>query len=113
MRMTRKLVVSEFVTLDGVMEDPGGAEQDQNGFGDRMNSMPKYVVSSTLTGPTWANTHVIRLEDVEDLEGNLLVAGSQQLVQALFEHRLVDELRLVLYPTAIGRGKRLYEVPVD
>jgi dihydrofolate reductase len=161
--MNRRIVVSEFVTLDGVMEDPGGAEKDRNGFGgwafrfdrgeagdrfkldelleadalllgrttyegfaaawpsmtdeqgfaDKMNSMPKYVVSSTLTEPTWSNTTVIGLEDVEGLEGAVLVAGSQRLVQALFERRLVDELRLVLYPTAVGRGKRLFDVPAD
>jgi dihydrofolate reductase len=161
--MNRRIVVSEFVTLDGVMEDPGGAEQERNGFGgwafradrgeagdrfkleelqaadalllgrvtyegfaaawpsmtdeqgfaDKMNSMPKYVVSSTPTEPTWANTTVIGLEDVEDLEGNVLVAGSQQLVQTLLEHELVDELRLVLYPTAVGRGKRMFDVPAE
>jgi dihydrofolate reductase len=155
MRMMRTIVVSEFVTLDGVMEDPGGAEggrggwafrfergdegnkfkfdelmaadamllgrrtydgfaaawpsmTDEAGFADKMNSMPKYVVSSTLTDPTWANTTVIRLEDVEDLEGNILVAGSGQLVQTLLEHRLVDEIRLVVYPTVLGGGKKLF-----
>lgn len=163
MCMSRRIVVSEFVTLDGVMEDPGGAEKEQNGFGGwafrfdrgdagdrfkleelqeadalllgrvtyegfaaawpsrtdevgfagKMNAMPKYVVSSTLRDPTWANTTVIGLEEIEGLDGRLLVAGSQQLVQALFQHRLVDELRLVLYPTSIGKGKRLYEVPAD
>jgi len=161
--MTRRIVVTEFVTLDGVMEDPGGAEKEQNGFGgwaftfdrgqagdrfkfdelmeadalllgrrtyegfaaawpsmtdeqgfaEKMNSLPKYVVSSTLADPAWANSRVIGVEEIEDLEGTMLVAGSQQLVQALFEHRLVDELRLVLYPTAVGAGKRLFEVPVD
>jgi dihydrofolate reductase len=161
MRMLRTIVVSEFVTLDGVMEDPGGAEgtpfggwafrfergdagnafkfdelmaadalllgrktyegfaaawpsmTDEQGFADKMNSMPKYVVSSTPTEPAWANTTVIGLEDVEDLEGNVLVAGSQQLVQTLLEQGLVDELRLVLYPTAVGRGKRMFDVPAD
>jgi len=86
---------------------------DEAGFADKMNSMPKYVVSSTLTEPTWANTTVIGLEDIEDLEGNILVAGSHQLVQALLEHRLVDTVRLVLYPTALGSGKKLFEVPSD
>jgi dihydrofolate reductase len=159
--MTRRIVVTEFVTLDGVMEDPGGAEgtpfggwafafdrgdagdrfkldellaadaqllgrktydgfaaawpsmQDEQGFADTMNSMPKYVVSSTLTEPAWANTRVIGLEDIEDLEGTILVAGSNQLVQTLFEHGLVDELRLVLYPTVLGQGKRLFGAPAD
>src|SRR3954454_202309 len=159
MRMMRTIVVSEFVTLDGVMEDPGGAEggrggwafrfergdegdkfkldellaadalllgrrtydgfaaawpsmTDEQGFAEKMNSMPKHVVSSTLSDPAW-NASVIGLEDIEDLEGNLLVAGSQQLVQTLFEHQLVDEVRIVLYPTALGSGKKLFEVPVD
>src|SRR4051794_897922 len=149
MRMMRTIVVSEFVTLDGVREDPGGAEgipgggwafrfergddgdkfkfeelmaadamllgrktydgfaaawpsmTDEQGFADKMNSMPKYVVSSTLAEPAWANTTVIGPDDIEDLEGNILVAGSCRLVQTLLEHRLVDEIRLVLYPTVL------------
>ena len=156
-----RIVVTEFVTLDGVMEDPGGAEgtpfggwafrfdrgdagnrfkqeelmaadaqllgratydgfakawpsmTDEYGFAEKMNGMPKYVVSSTLTDPTWNNTTVIGLEDVEGLDGNLLVAGSQQLVQALLARRLVDRVRLVLYPTALGAGTKLFEVPAD
>src|SRR3954451_2577871 len=159
--MSRNIVVTEFVTLDGVMEDPGGAEgtpfggwafqfergeagnrfkfdelmaadaqllgrktydgfakawpsmTDEQGFADKMNTMPKYVVSSTLQDPTWPNTTVIGLGDIEDLEGNILVAGSHQLVQTLLEHRLVDEVRLVLYPTAVGGGRKLFEVPAD
>jgi dihydrofolate reductase len=158
--MNRRIVVSEFVTLDAVMEDPGGSEgtphggwafkfergdagdrfkldeltdadtlllgrktyegfaaawptiTDEQGFAEKMNSMPKYVVSSTLAEPTWNATR-IGLEDIEDLDGNLLVAGSQQLVQTLFEHKLVDEVRLVLYPAALGGGKRLFEVPAE
>ena len=157
----RQITVTEFVTLDGVMEDPGGAEgspfggwafkfdrgdagnrfkleellaadaqllgrktyegfakawpsmTDEQGFAEKMNGMPKYVVSSTLTEPTWNNTTVIGLEDVEGLDGNLLVAGSHQLVQALLERRLVDRVRLVLYPTAVGDGKKLFDVPAD
>jgi dihydrofolate reductase len=159
--MSRRIVVTEFVTLDGVMEDPGGAEgtpfggwafkfdrgdagnrfkldelhgadaqllgrktyegfaeawpsrTDEAGFAERMNSMPKYVVSSTLRDPAWNNTTVIGLDDVEMLEGTILVAGSQQLVQALLARKLVDELRLVLYPTSLGAGRPLFEVPVD
>jgi dihydrofolate reductase len=158
--MNRRIVVSEFVTLDGVMEDPGGAEgspfggwafkfdrgdagnqfkqdelmaadalllgrktyegfaaawpsiTDDDGFAEKMNSMPKYVVSSTLAEPTWNATR-INLDDIEDLDGNLLVAGSQQLVQTLFEHKLVDEVRLVLYPAALGVGKKLFAVPAE
>ena len=161
--MNRRILVTEFVTLDCVMEDPGCAEREQTGFGgwafrfdrgdagnqfkqeelmaadaqllgrvtfdgfakawptmtddygfaEKMNSMPKYVVSSTLRDPEWNNSTVISLDDVEQLEGTILVAGSNQLVQALFERGLVDELRLVVYPTVVGRGKRLLDVPVD
>src|SRR3569833_2703364 len=129
--MSRHITVTEFVTLDGAMEDPGGAEAtsfggwafkfergdkgdrfklgellaanaqllgrktyegfakawpsmtDEQGFADKMNGMPKYVVSSTLTDPTKNNTTKIGIEDVEELDGNLLVAGSHQLVQTL------------------------------
>ena len=157
----RKLVVSEFVTLDGVMEDPGGAEKtpfggwafraergpegdrykldelmaadilllgrktyegfaaawpsmtDEAGFADKMNSMRKAVVSETLTEPTWANTEVIGLGDIDDLKaeggGDILVAGSASLVATLLEHDLVDELRLMIFPSIAGRGKRLFD----
>jgi dihydrofolate reductase len=159
--MSRRIVVTEFVTLDGVMEDPGGSEatpfggwafkfergdagnrfkleelqeadaqllgrktyegfaqawpgrEDEAGFADKMNSMRKYVVSSTLRDPEWNNSQVIGLDDVASLEGTILVAGSHQLVQALFERKLVDEVRLVLYPTVLGAGKKLFEVPAD
>ena len=159
--MSRRIVVTEFVTLDGVMEDPGGSEgtpfggwafkfergdagnrfkleelqeadaqllgrktyegfaqawpgrEDEAGFADKMNSMRKFVVSSTLRDPEWNNSQVIGLDDVASLEGTILVAGSHQLVQALFERKLVDEVRLVLYPTVLGAGKKLFEVPAD
>jgi dihydrofolate reductase len=159
--MSRQIVVTEFTTLDGVMEDPGGAEgtpfggwafrfdrgdagnrfkmeelvgadaqllgrktyegfaeawpdrTDEQGFAEKMNTMPKYVVSSTLTEPTWQNTTVIGIDDVATLEGNILVAGSHQLVQGLLERGLVDRVRLVLYPTALGAGKKLFDVPAD
>jgi dihydrofolate reductase len=159
-----KLVVSEFVTLDGVMEDPGGAESldrggwafrfdrgadgdafklaelmeaealllgaatyrgfaaawpgrsDEQGFADRMNSMPKLVVSTTVTGEEWENTTVLsgdvagEIAKLRDREGgNLLVAGSRQLVQLLVAHDLVDELRLMIFPVVLGAGKRLFE----
>jgi dihydrofolate reductase len=155
------VVVTEFITLDGVIEDPGGSEgferggwafqfergpegdkfkldelmaaeaqllgrrtyegfaeawpsrNDEMGFADRMNSMPKYVVSTTLEDPTWNNTTV--LEDVEDVarikeqhEGEILVAGSATLVQALVDRGLVDELRLMIFPVVLGSGKRLF-----
>ncbi len=158
-----RLVVSEFVTIDGVCEDPGGAEGAENGgwafqfdrgpegdkfkldevmagealllgrvtyegfaaawpqrsgpFADQMNGMPKYVVSSTLREPAWNNTTVLdwptfaeRVRGLkQDVDGDLLVAGSGQLVQALAEHDLVDEYRLMVFPTILGRGKRLFE----
>jgi dihydrofolate reductase len=157
-----KLVVTEFITLDGVIKDPGGAEKaefprggwafefDQGAeggkfkfdelqaadaqllgrrtyegfakawpimegtgeFGEKMNAMPKYVVSSTLTDPSWNNTTVIGLDDVPALkerhDGDVLVAGSAQLVQGLLERGLVDELHLMVFPTALGSGARLF-----
>jgi dihydrofolate reductase len=77
--------------------------------------MPKYVVSSTLKNPEWNNTTLIH-RDVDqavsklrrDLAGDLLVNGSIQLVRMLMEHNLVDELRLMVYPTVLGAGKRLF-----
>ena len=158
-----RIVVSEFVTLDGVMEDPGGSEgcerggwafrsdrgpdgdrfkldelmeasalllgrrtyegfaaawpdrTDEAGFAERMNTLPKYVVSSTLQDPTWSNTTVIggdvasavaRLE--QEVDGNVLVAGSAQLVGALAENDLVDEYRLMVFPVVLGAGKKLF-----
>jgi dihydrofolate reductase len=160
-----RVVVSEFVSLDGVMEDPGGAEgyerggwafqfergpagdqykldellaadalllgrvtyqgfakawpsiTDQTGFAAKMNSMRKYVVSATLTdaAATWNNTTVIRGDVAAEVArlkaqpgGDLLVAGSARLAQALIEHGLVDEYRLMVYPIILGRGKRLF-----
>lgn len=158
-----KLVVTEFVTLDGVMEDPGGAEKferggwafkfhrgpdgdrfkldeltasdaqllgrvtyegfakawpsmkDEQGFADQMNAMPKFVVSQTLTDPEWNNTTVLTgdlREEVGRLKqqfaGDILVAGSAQLVQSLLAHDLVDELHLMVFPIVLGRGKRLF-----
>jgi dihydrofolate reductase len=164
-----KLVVTEFVTLDGVIEDPGGAEQAQfprggwafqfdfgpdggkfkldellaadaqllgrrtyegfaaawpsrggDEFGDKMNSMPKFVVSSTLTEPTWNNTTVLSGDLVEEVAGlkqrfagDVLVAGSAQLVRALLAHGLVDELHLMVFPIVLGEGKRLFADGVD
>lgn len=157
-----KLVVTEFITLDGVVKDPGGAEKaefprggwafefDQGAegakfkfdelkaadaqllgrrtyegfakawptmegtgeFGEKMNAMPKYVVSSTLSDPAWNNTTVIGLDDVpalkERYDGDLLVAGSARLAQGLLERELVDELHLMVFPTALGSGERLF-----
>jgi dihydrofolate reductase len=158
-----RIVVSEFVTLDGVMEDPGGAEgfdrggwafrfdrgpegdrfkldelmdasalllgrktyegfaaawpdrTDEAGFAERMNTLPKYVVSSTLRDTSWSNTTVIG-DDVpsaitrlkQEVDGNILVAGSAQLVAALVENDLVDEYRLMVFPVVLGAGKPLF-----
>jgi dihydrofolate reductase len=159
-----KLVVTEFVTLDGVMQDPGGAEKaefprggwafqfdrgaegdafkvaeleaadaqllgrrtydgfakawpamDDDDFGRKMNAMPKYVVSSTLTDPIWNNTTVLSGDLAEEVgalkvryDGDILVAGSCQLVQGLLAAGLVDELHLMVYPVLLGEGKRLF-----
>jgi dihydrofolate reductase len=158
-----RIVVTEFVSLDGVMEDPGGSEKskhgawtfefdrgeegnqfklnelreaevqllgrvtyegfaaawpnrsDEAGFADRMNSMPKYVVSSTLESADWTNSTVLRgdvADEVkklkDDVDGVILVAGSARLVQTLIEHDLVDELRLMVFPVVLGSGKKLF-----
>jgi dihydrofolate reductase len=151
-----RIVVSQFVTLDGVFEDPGGSEgidrggwafryergeegdrfkldevmaadglllgrvtyegfaaawpsrTDEFGFADKFNGMPKYVVSSTLSDPEWNNTRVVTLDELSGLEGELLVNGSGQLVDALLERGLVDELRLMVFPTVLGTGRRLF-----
>jgi dihydrofolate reductase len=156
-----RIVVTEFVSLDGVMEDPGGSEDFEHGgwsfqisrgeegdrfkldetmtsaalllgrrtyegfasawpsregdFADKFNSMPKYVVSSTLESPDWSNSTVLR-GDVEDevaklrdrVDGEIVVHGSAQLAQTLLEHDLVDELRLMVFPVVLGSGKRLF-----
>jgi dihydrofolate reductase len=159
-----KLVVTEFVTLDGVFEDPGGAEGFEHGgwsfqfdrgpegdefkfdelrdaeaqllgrvtydgfakawptmrgdeFGERMNSMPKYVVSDTLETLDWENSHRIpgagALEEVaslkEQIEGDILVAGSGRLVRSLSDAGLVDEFHLMVFPIVLGTGRRLFE----
>jgi dihydrofolate reductase len=158
-----RIVVTEFVSLDGVMEDPGGAEdfehggwtfaidrgpegnkfkldeldeaeaqllgrvtyegfadawpgrEDEFGFAERMNSMPKYVVSSTLESAEWNNSTILSgdlAEDVDriksEVDGAILVAGSATLVQGLIEHDLVDELRLMVFPVILGSGRRLF-----
>ena len=153
--------MTEFISLDGVIEGPGGGEDykhvgwtfefdrgdegnkfkldelveaeaqllgrrtyegfaaawpgrtDEAGFADKMNSMPKYVVSTTLESADWNNTTILRsLDDVakakDDVDGVMLVAGSAQLVQGLLERDLVDELRLMVFPVVLGTGKRLW-----
>ena len=156
-----RIVVTEFISLDGVIEDPGGAEGFVYGgwtfefdagpefgafkndeltasdaqllgritydgfakawpsiegeFGDKMNSMPKYVVSTTVEHPEWNNTTVIRGDIADEVrklkeqyERDILIAGSARLVQSLIEQDLVDELRLMVFPILLGTGKRLF-----
>jgi dihydrofolate reductase len=149
------VIVSQFITVDGVVEDPGGSENFERGgwafdfdrgedgnqfkldevmsadalllgrttyegfaaawperdgdFADKFNNMPKYVISSTLSDPEWNNTQVIGIDDVAGLDGNVLVNGSVQLVNALLDKGLVDELRLMVFPLVLGKGKRLFE----
>jgi dihydrofolate reductase len=157
----RKVIVSEFLTLDGVMEDPGGAEGFEhggwsftgggdddrqykyeelfaadalllgrktyqgfasawpqmggdNGYGDRMNNLPKYVASNTLTDVDW-NATLIRgdlAEEVTRLKQqpgqDILVFGSGALARSLAERDLVDEYRLMIHPVALGTGQRLF-----
>ncbi|HWB67149.1 MAG TPA: dihydrofolate reductase family protein [Mycobacteriales bacterium] len=155
--------MTEFVSLDGVFEDPGGAENfehggwtftfdrgadadqfkldeltaadaqllgrvtyegfaaawptmtDEAGFADRMNGMPKYVVSKTLASADWAGSTIIRenvAEEVTALKqryaGDILVAGSGQLVQFLLGAGLVDRLQLMTFPIVLGSGRRLF-----
>src|SRR3954447_8022214 len=84
-------------------------------FADKFNTMPKYVISSTLENPEWNNTTVLRGDVVEAIESlkeryerDIVVHGSPQLAQTLIEHGLVDELRLMVYPVIVGAGKRLF-----
>ena len=161
-----KIVVTEFVSLDGVMEAPGGGENFKHAgwtfrinrgeegdqfkldetretealllgrvtyegfaaawpsrkgeFADKFNSMPKYVVSSTIEAPEWNNSTVLKGDVVEEvrrlrqrLGGNIVVHGSAQLVQTLVAHDLVDELRLIFFPVVLGTGKRLFSETSD
>jgi len=84
-------------------------------FADHFNSLPKYLVSSTITNPTWANTILVKGDVVdgvrrikEEQAGDIVVHGSAQLAQTLFEHDLVDALHLMVYPVIVGAGKRLF-----
>jgi dihydrofolate reductase len=158
-----KLVATEFISLDGVFEDPGGAEGFEHGgwtfkfdrgpegdkfktdelmaadaqllgrttyegfakawpsmggnpFGDKMNEMPKYVVSSTLDQADWTNSTIVRPERLEQgvkelkerYRGDILIAGSGQLVRSLLRLGLLDECRLMVFPVVLGSGKRLF-----
>ena len=158
-----KIVISENVSLDGVVQDPTGEEGFRHGgwfgqvgdkdreewakvefeealgaealllgrrsdeyFGprwtgrsgewaDRLNGLPKYVVSSTLVNPEWSNATVLKGDVVDEvsklkqeLDGEIVVYASRQLVHTLMEHDLVDELRLMVYPVVLGAGERLF-----
>jgi dihydrofolate reductase len=161
-----KLVVTEFISVDGVIEDPGGSEDYEYGgwtfeydrgedgdkfkldelmaadagllgrvtyegfasawperegdeemgdFADKLNNMPKHVVSTTLKDPEWKNSHVISENVPEEIEklkgtydGDIQVAGSAALVQTLVENDLVDQWNLMVFPTILGKGKRLF-----
>ena len=102
-------------TYEGFAAAAWPERTDEAGFADRMNSMPKFVVSKTLENPTWTNTTVIdgdlaaeigKLSDRFDRD--ILVAGSAQLVQSLLQEGLVDELRLMVFPVVLGKGRRLF-----
>ena len=90
-------------------------------FADKFNDMPKYVVSSTLKDPEWTNSTVIAADDLvqgvsnlkREVDGDIVVHGSAQLVEALLEHDLVDELRLMVFPVVLGSGKRLFGETTD
>jgi dihydrofolate reductase len=158
-----RIVISENVTLDGVVQDPTGEdgfdrggwwgqiEDDDNrawaevtargameaaalllgrrtyawlaarfpartgAWADRLNTMPKYVVSSTLTDPEWPNSTVLNGDAVEEVtklkdrvDGDIVVNASAQLVATLVEHDLADELRLFVFPFVLGDGERLF-----
>jgi dihydrofolate reductase len=160
------IVISENVSLDGVVQDPAGDEGFSRGgwvglikdspelnqlaldealgaeamllgrrsyewlasrwptrsgeLADRLNGMPKYVVSSTLQDPSWNNSTVLEgdpLDDVselkQELDGEILVAASFQLLRTLLEHDLVDRLRLKVFPIVLGAGERLFGETTD
>jgi dihydrofolate reductase len=156
-----KIVATAYVSLDGVVEAPGGHEDFEHAgwtfeidrgeefekfklyetldsealllgrvtyeifaaswpsmegqVADKLNAMPKYVVSSTLENPEWNNSTVLEGDVVEavsrlrhELDGEIVVHGSPRLTQTLLEHDLVDELRMMVFPVVLGRGKRLF-----
>ena len=114
-RETEELLRAEVMLLGRKSDDwfatrtPGRTEP----WAERMNSLPKYVVSSTLTKPKWTNATVLTdVEEVarvkQEVRGELLVYGSYALVRTLIEHRLVDEFRLLVFPVVLGAGERLF-----
>jgi dihydrofolate reductase len=157
-----RIVVTEYISIDGVIEAPGGDEDYEHvnwvfefdrgedgqkfkddetlgsealllgrityeGFApawptfegevaDKMNAMPKYVISKTLADPEWNNTTVLGGDVIEEatalkqrIDGDIVVHGSAQLAQALFAAGLVDELRLMVFPLVLGSGKKLFD----
>ena len=157
-----RVIITEFVSLDGVMEDPGGAEDFEHGgwsfefnrgdegdmfkldealeaealllgrvtyegfaaawpsregeFADKFNTMPKFVVSSTLDDPEWTNSTVLKGDVAEEvgrlkqrLDGDIVVHGSARLAQTLIDADLLDELRLMVFPVVLGAGERLFD----
>ena len=89
-------------------------------WADRLNSLPKYVVSSTLEEPRWTNSTVLKGDVVkevsklrQELAGDIVVAGSIQLAHTLIEHNLADELRLMIFPVVLGAGERLFAETKD
>ena len=159
-----RIVVAQFVSLDGVIEDPVGMETLGRGdwtgrassgpeggqfvvdellqseamllgrrtyksyaeawpsrdgdFADKINGMPKYVVSSTLENPTWENTTVLSGDVIAEVRkvkdqtaGDILIQGSAELTYALTEHDLVDRWRLMVFPVIVGAGKRCFGDP--
>jgi dihydrofolate reductase len=165
--MTSRIIATNYVSLDGVIEDPVGMEnsglgdwtgpftrgplgdkfkleelkaaeallfgrltydafaavwpsvKDEAGFAERINSLPKYVASSTLKEVSWNATTVIGHDLVAETtalksryDGDILIYGSASIVHALAPHGLIDEYRLMIYPTVLGRGKRLFPANV-
>lgn len=166
-----RIVVTEFISIDGVIEDPGGSEdfkhggwsfefnrgedgnrfkleetqnaeamllgrvtyegfaeawpqrteEDETGFADKFNNMPKYVVSSKLKEPLeWNNSKLLEGDPIkatgklkDELDGEIVVHGSATLAQSLIENDLVDEIRLMVFPVVLGAGKRLFAETSD
>jgi dihydrofolate reductase len=155
----RKIVATEYVSVDGVFDEPGywsfpfwsdesaqfkfnelfasdalllgrityvgfaaawPTMTDEQGFADRMNGMQKFVVSKTLTNPTWTNTAVLGDNFLDEIAKHkqqdgldILLAGSGQLVKTLLHENLIDEYRLMVHPIILGAGKRLFREGVD
>src|SRR5690625_2492533 len=158
-----KMIATEFITLDGIIEDPGGAEKtehggwsgqfwneevqkykfdelfatdalvlgrvtyegfaaawpgmtDEDGFAERMNSLPKYVASETLDQLEWNNSILMKDNIVgkmtrlkREVEQDIVIHGSSKLINSLFPYQLIDEIRLMVFPIVLGSGKRLFK----